>query len=481
MSSDDGKEYVLALSRLVESVSNALHTASARDSYVRDVETRSRRHALALEIDGDVLRIGLDETLSFETPGLDALLSALLGHGVARLVIRQLTPARDLLEMARLLAATPRDPDEGRLIESRAVALRLWNVEFIGAFELDEHHITASLPPELMVSLRDGADYAHAEAALAKLATRGEHALESGDARTVAAILVAVWSFERSTHHDALRHTAELALKRLISPMALKLAAQVIPSARRRERLVGVLAYTGDEGAEALFAHLCASQDMHERRAYFDALVSLRSGISMLMQALDSEQWYVARNAAELLGEMRIDGVESSLAIMLESDDERRRVAAASALARLRTTDALAALHTVVNDPSDAVRYFASTALLARIEGANARQLGVALDADGDPDMKLQIVSALGRLGTPDAVQKLIKTLMSPQSVSAIASMDSDFRCASIEAVANARGSAAMSLISPFRRDKDPRVAETATRIYSRLSRENRLMLKFSA
>ncbi|MCC6929827.1 MAG: HEAT repeat domain-containing protein [Gemmatimonadaceae bacterium] len=481
MSSDDGKEYVLALSRLIQSVSNAMHTASARDAHVRDVESRSRRRALALELDGDVLRIGLEETLTFETPGVEALLSALLGHGVARLVIRQLTPARDLLEMARLLAATPRNANEGRAIETRALDSRLWNIEFIGAFELDDEHITANLPPELLISLRDGAEYVHAESALAKLATRGEQALEGGDSRTIAAVLVTIWSFERSTQHDALRHTAELALKRLISPMALKLTAQVIPSARRRERLLGVLSHAGDEGAEALFAHLCESQDMFERRAYFDALIWLRCGVSMLMQALDSEQWYVARNAAELLGEMRIDGVESSLAILLESDDERRRVAASSALARLRTPDALAALNTVINDPSDAVRYFASTALLARIEGANARQLGVALDADGDLEMKLQIVAALGKLGTPDAVQKLIKTLMSPQAVSAAANLDSEFRCASLEAVATARGSAAMPLISPFRRDKDPRVAETATRLYTRLARGPRVMLTFSA
>lgn len=475
MSSDDGKEYVLALSRLIETCRTSYPGAASRDAAAREVENRSRRRALALELDGDLLRIGREDTLSFETPGVEALLSAFLGHAIVRLTIRQLTPVRDLVEMAHMMATPPVNADGGRAIEREAAHLRLWNVEFVGSASLDDQPVTASIPPEMLVSLRDGADYAHAEAALAKLATRGEEAIAAGDARFVAGVLVAMSTFERESHHDNLRHTCELAMKRLISPMALRLTAQLIPSARRRESLIAVLAEAGDDGAEALFAHLCASQDMHERRAYFDAMVALGAGVSVLMQALDDEQWYVARNAAELLGEMRVEGVEGALAVMLKSPEERRRVAAASALARLRTPDALAALHEAVNDPSPQVRYFASSATIARIEGSSARQLGVALDADGDPEMKLQIISALGRLGTPDAVQKLIKTLLSPATVRAAAEMSSEFRCASIEAVASARGAAAMSVLAQFKRDRDPRVAETATRICARLANEPRV------
>jgi HEAT repeat protein len=474
MSSDDGREYVQALSRLIETCASTYPGSAARDAAARDVENRSRRRPLALELDGDLLRIGGDDAVPFEAPGTEALVSAFLAHAIGRMSIRQLTPARDFLEMARLLSVRPSDPQGGHAIEREVSDARLWNVEFIGLASLDSKPVTALLPAEMLLSLRDGADYAHAEAALAKLATRGEEALAEGDARTVAAVLVAMSTFEQESHHDNLRHTAELAMKRLISPMALRLTAQLIPSARRRESLIAVLSQAGEDGAEALFAHLVASQDMHERRAYFDAMVALGSGISMLMQALDDEQWYVARNAAELLGEMRVDGVEGSLALMLKSPEEPRRIAAASALARLRTPDALAALHEAVNDPSAQVRYFASSATIARIEGSSARQLGVALDADGDPDMKLQIISALGRLGTPDAVQKLIKTLLSPQGGRGSADMSSEFRCASIEAVADARGGAALSVIAQFRRDRDPRVAETATRIYARLASESR-------
>lgn len=470
MAVDDGIEYGRALSRLLEAYAASTTGASARESGAREVENLSRRRSIAFEIDGAQLCVDGGECIPFETPGTEALVAALLRHQVGRLSIRQLTPARDLLELCYLLGGSSNDPQGGIAIEEAAAESRLWNVEVVGLASLDAEPVTAAIPQELLVSLRDDADYVHTEAALARLATRGEEALAVGDARLVGAVLVAMDGFERQSVHDNLRHTCELAMKRLLSPMSLKLTAQLLPAARHRSSILGVLQRMEDEGAAALFAHLVASQSMHERRAYFDALVDLRAGIPMLVKALDDAQWYVARNAAELLGAMRVDGVESSLAPMLRHADERRRAAAASALARLRTPDALAALHTVANDPSPQVRYYANSALLARIEGSSARQLGEALDQNADGEMKLQIIAALGRLGTPDAIQKLIKQLTSTQPGKGAIDMSSEFRCASIEAVANARGAAALSIISQFRRDKDPQVRDTAQRLYLKLA-----------
>ncbi|MEP7382709.1 MAG: HEAT repeat domain-containing protein [Gemmatimonadota bacterium] len=416
------------------------------------------------------MRVDGGELIPFELQGSEALVTALLRHQVGRLALRQLTPARDLLELSCLLTSPANDPQGGLTIEEAAASARLWNIELVALASLDSAPVTSSLPQELLLSLRDGAEYATAESALAKLATRGEQALTEGDARTVGAVLVAMDAFERQSLHDDLRHTCELAMKRLLSPMALKLTAQLLPAARQRFSLLAVLGRMEDEGAAALFAHLVASQSMNERRTYFDAIVELHAGVPMLVAALEDPQWYVARNAAELLGAMRIEGTEAALVPMLRNADERRRAAAASALARLRTPDALAALHGATSDPSPQVRYFAQSALIARIEGASARQLGEALDQNADGEMKLQIIAALGRLGTPDAIQKLIKQLTSTAPGRGMVDMTSEFRCASIEAVAKARGRAALSIISQFRRDRDPQVRDTAQRIYVRLA-----------
>ena len=412
-------EYAQSLSRLLDVCTTTAPGAPARDAAAREVENLSRRRSIAFEVDGAVLRVDGGAAVPFDTLGTETLVTAVLSHQVGRLAIRQLTPARDLLEVAALLAAPPVDPQGGVALEEAAATKRLWNIEFVGVASIDAEPVTASLPQDLLASLRDGADYAMAEAALAKLATRGEKALEEGDARIVGA----------------------------------------------------VLARMEDEGAEALFAHLVASQSMNERRAYFDAIVDLGAGAPMLMNALSDAQWYVARNAAELLGAMRVEGAASALAMMLRNADERRRAAAASALARMRTPEALSALNAAVNDPSPQVRYFAHSALIARIEGSSARQLGAALEQNSDGEIKLQIIAALGRLGTPDAIQKLIKQLNTTQpGRGGGIDMTSEFRCASIEAVANARGAAALGVINQFRRDRDPQVRETAQRLYLRLA-----------
>jgi len=470
MAGDDGIEYGRELSRLLEVYAGTSTGSSTRESAAREVENRSRRQSIAFEIDGAQLCVDGGARIPFETEGTEALVAALLQHQVGRLSIRQLTPGRDLLELCYLLTSPPTDAQGGIAIEEAAAETRLWNIELVGLASLDSEPVTAAAPQDLLLSLRDEAEYAMTEAALAALATCGEQALAEGNARVVGAVLVAMDGFERQSAHDNLRQSCELALKRLLTPMSLKLTAQLLPAARHRSSLLGVLQRMDDEGASALFAHLVASQSMHERRAYFDALVDLRAGFAMLVKALDDQQWYVARNAAELLGEMRIDGTESSLTPMLRHADARRRAAAASALARLRTPEALAALHAVANDPSPQVRYYANSALLARIEGSSARQLGEALDQNGDGEMKLQIIAALGRLGTPDAIQKLIKQLTSTQPGRGAVDMSSEFRCASIEAVANARGAAALSIISQFRRDKDPQVRDTAQRLYLTLA-----------
>ena len=470
MAGTDSIEYAQSLARLFEVFESTATGAAPREAAAREVENRSRRRSISFEIDGSVLRLDSDEALSFDEEGIESLVTALLKHQVGRISIRQLTPARDLMEVATLLTATTLDPEGGLAAEEAAASMRLWNVEIVGTASLDDHPVDAGLPRELLAALHDDAEEAAAEAALRSLAASAEQALESGDARTVGGVLVALDAFERFSLHDNLRDACADAIKRLLSPMALKLTAQLLPSARRRTSLLSVLSRSEDAGAEALFTHLVASQSMHERRSFFDALIELRAGIPMLVAALDDPQWYVARNAAELLGEMRVEGAERQLMRMLRSKDERRRVAAASALARLRTPDALAALNSSGSDVSPQVRYFAKSALMARMDGATARVLGEALEQHGDGDVKLQIIAALGRLGTPDAVQKLIKQLTSPTPTRGPVDHSSDFRCASLEAVAEARGASALTIVSQFRRDRDPRVRETAERVFARLA-----------
>ncbi len=128
------------------------------------------------------------------------------------------------------------------------------------------------------------------------------------------------------------------AIRRLAKPALLRTVASVLP--RRKERadeLLAVLARTGEEGAEALIEQLTAAQSLSERRVFFDSLVKLKAGVGTLTHMLGDPRWYVARNAADLLGELNAVDAQDPLGELLRHDDDRVRRAATNALGKLGT------------------------------------------------------------------------------------------------------------------------------------------------
>ena len=71
---------------------------------------------------------------------------------------------------------------------------------------------------------------------------------------------------------------------------------------------------------------------------------SCRPGVPTLIHMLGDARWFVARNAAELLGEMQAREAEPQLTELLRHSDDRVRRAATSALMRLGTSRAMQAI-----------------------------------------------------------------------------------------------------------------------------------------
>lgn len=469
MAMNEGLEHAMAFSRLL-AVSTASATApTERDRPVRAVEEFSRTRALRVEQSGGMLLVDGDP-VSMDLGDMEALIVALFSHQVRRLRLRQFITAREIRNIAWLLSRPAIDPQHGAAIERNAAGLRAWNVDLVGESHPDVADDEGALPADLKEALRAPADADAARAALKQLADRCARALEANEAAVVGAALVALHEADATTSDEAQHSEYAATFQRLCTPMAVKLTAQVLPTAKRREAYVAVLARAGEVGIQALFDHLVAAEEMNARRIFFDALVDLRGGIPVLVQALRHEQWYVVRNAAELLGEMGASEACGVLVEHLQSEDDKLRAAAASALARIGTPEALEALKAVVRDRSARVRYFANTVLFADISGSNARQLATALEEEEDGEVQLQIVAALGRLGTPDAVQKLIQALAPGRTTRAGEGFGSDLRCAAIEAVAHARGSAALTVIRSLTHDRDHRVRDVARRMAVRLA-----------
>ena len=130
-----------------------------------------------------------------------------------------------------------------------------------------------------------------------------------------------------------------------------------------------------------------------------------------LIHMLGDARWFVARNAAELLGEMQAREAEPQLTELLRHTDDRVRRAATSALMRLGTSRAMHAIQDALKDGAPAMRMQAAAALVTRKDVKTAATLVRALEDEKDDEVQAAFLLALGKLATPDAVQRLLKAV----------------------------------------------------------------------
>jgi HEAT repeat protein len=260
-----------------------------------------------------------------------------------------------------------------------------------------------------------------------------------------------------------LKRAYVMAMRRLTKPTLLRSVAQMLP--RKRERhddYMSVLVRTGEDGADALIEQLTSAQSLSDRRIYFDALVTLNAGVPALIHMLGDARWYVARNAADLLGEMAAEEALSPLSDLLKHDDDRVRRAAITALSKLHSPKAVEALRAALRDSSAQVRMQAAAGMGAQKGMRTAGTLAKALDAEEDMEVQLAIIGALGRLATPDAVQRLIK-MAEPGAL--FKKKPVALRVASVQALGEARTPAAQNALQHLLDDKDKEVKQAVFRL----------------
>jgi HEAT repeat protein len=117
----------------------------------------------------------------------------------------------------------------------------------------------------------------------------------------------------------------------------------------------------------------------------------------------------VVRNVAELIGDLGLEDAVPELGACLEHDDERVRKAAALALARIGTVNAAEPLRRALRDKSPEVRMQVAVGIGGRRGAGLVMPLVAAMQAEEDEATRRELILALGRIGTPDAVQTLIK------------------------------------------------------------------------
>ena len=232
-----------------------------------------------------------------------------------------------------------------------------------------------------------------------------------------------------------------------------------------------MLARAGEEGADALIEQIAAVAHQRDRRVYFDALLRLKSGVPALLHMLSDTRWFVARNAVDLLGEMQVAEAEQPVSELLRHDDERVRRSATSALMRLGTPRALQAIQQALTDALPQTRMQAAAALVSRKDvRTSAPQLLRALDMEKDDEVQEAFLLALGKLATPEAVQRLITASEFKRGL--FQKSTTSFRVAAVNALAEARTTDAMVALRALEQEKDSDVRAAVMLALGRIARQ---------
>jgi HEAT repeat protein len=229
-----------------------------------------------------------------------------------------------------------------------------------------------------------------------------------------------------------------------------------------RVKYIAIFARYDDDAVEALIEQLAYAELAKDRRILFDAIVQLRRGVPTLTHMLNDKRWYVARNAAELLGEMGATDAEAALVRSLRHDDHRVRRSAAAALAKLGSRGAVAALRAAMLDASPNVRMQATIAVATRKDPNSTPLFIRALSDEKDPDVQRALLSALGKLGSADAVKRLISDAEPDNRL--FKRKPTPLRIAAVQALGEANTPEAVAALETLSKDKSRAVREAAVK-----------------
>lgn len=466
-------------SRLVWLLLNQADAVDEQKAALRAVVTVSKHGPIALAVQDGQLAVN-SAALPPALTGVQHLLSQFHAHAIREAAIDMGAYPADLLGTARLLAALPATGDEGRELDAklRALAPRSVRLTFRrSATEVDPNVVRAftavEVPHEgaedLFTQLDATTSVGVASRLLDQVVATAEAQARGSKTLVVADLMARVVTREAQRADPEMKRAFAAAIRRLSKPTTLRAVASVLP--RRKERVgefIAVLARTGDEGAEALIEQLTAAQSLSERRVYFDALVRLKAGTSTLVHMLGDPRWYVARNAADLLGELGALDADVPLAELLGHDDDRVRRAAAHALGKLGTAHAVVALRKALKDSSPHVRSLAASGLAVRKGARSAGTLARALESEPDLEVQIAILGALGRVANAEAVERLAKAA---EPAGTFKRKATAYRIAAVQGLGEARTPAAMAALRTLTADRDREVREAAARALTHADR----------
>ena len=476
-----------------------------------DEQKVSLRALVAVNKGGPVLLLSHDwQLLCNDQPvpgaltGVQDVASQMAAHSLLKLEFGAGSVAADLLGVARIIAAEASPGDSGTQVTQRLTALGPKTIQFttvapvVAAVAADTpteatpiangdgshaardaaaliSQLAASdvskLAPDDLLTALDSANTAEAcTKILDDLVLLAEHSVRVGKPMSVAEILHGIVARDATLSDGEAKRAYVLAIRRMSKPALLRAVASIIPKKpERKQYCYEVLERTGEDGADAVIEQITQAPTNDDRKALFEVLRELHDAVPALTRMLGDSRWFVVRNAADLLGEMIAKPAEEALVTLLRHSDDRVRRSATNALLRLGTPGAMKGIYDAVSDSSPEVRMQATAAIATRKDSKTSTTLIRAIEEEQDDDVRVAMIAALGKIATPDAVQKLVK--MAGVEGRLFKKKSTGFRVAAVQALGEAKTPAAMTALKELVADKDREVRETAARALAHASR----------
>ena len=333
-----------------------------------------------------------------------------------------------------------------------------------------------ALPPgaaEVLAELERNSSAPNVGDLLATLIDHAAAAAKLGRFEQVLGVIAGVLRVEEKIPEtSSVRRQYAIALRRFYTKPVLEGLSRLLGAPKHRAAAVAALQRGGAAGVEVLMDVLAAAPTVGERRAVFDALKHMTEGTDQLVHMLDHSAWFVVRNVAELIGELGMEDAVPALGKCLDHADERVRKAVGLALAKIGTRGAAEPLRRALRDRSQEVRLQVAVGIGGRKSSALAMPLVVAMEEEKDEAVVRELILALGRIGSPDAVQALIKWAQPTGRF--FGRKPSELRVAAVEALRLAATPAALGTLEGLSDDGDRAVREAASRAVTELKRKTR-------
>lgn len=297
-------------------------------------------------------------------------------------------------------------------------------------------------------------------------------ASRDGRNEEVAEVLVVALRQESAATDEDTRRAYGVALRRMMGPEVLRPLTDLLLDPLYAGDVMLIMKRAGSTATQLLLDLLVAASTFAERRAFLSALREMGAGTDRVITMLGHHQWYVVRNVADLIGELKIEEAVPALGEAASHRDARVRRSVGIALARIGTRETARYLRSLVRDEDPQVRRTVVRELGGSGVGALVGTLINQADEEEEEDLRGEHYRALGRIGTAEAVKALTKAAQTKSGL--FAQKNTAARKAAVEGLVLTKTDAAAEVLSELSHDRDREVRECAKQGLKEMSSGNR-------